>query len=163
MPGPYVEMKISTSNGNNSNAKRVTGILASRMRGSITNLVECSFSQIARAALNDIIMAAIEKKRAERPIINFVGNRVRNLLSAYCDVMMPRNINTEVVAEKSDIASEIIKSINKGSFRNLGIPVFSSVPPGTVKAAENMMVTMRAATNVLALAISFIHFSPSFI
>ena len=161
MPGPYVEMKILTRRGNCNNANRVTGTQASKIIGIITTLVELFFSKIARAAQKAIIMAAIEMKRVERPIISFVGNRVRNLFSAYCDVRIPRNINTEVVAEKSEIESDIIKTMNKGSSKNMGAPL-SLLPPGIVKAAANIMVTMRAATNELDVAISFIHFSPSF-
>ena len=161
MPGPYVEMKISTRRGNCSSTKRVTGTQASKMIGIITTLVDRPFSKIARAAQKAIIMVAIEKKRVERPIISFVGNRVRNLFSAYCEVRIPKNINTEVVAEKSEMESDIMKTMNKSFPKNMGAPV-SSLPPGIVKAAENIMVTMSAATNELDAAISFIHFSPSF-
>ena len=161
MPGPYVEMKISTRRGNCSSTKRVTGTHASKMTGIITTLVDRSFSERAMAAQKAIIMVAIEKKRVERPIISFVGNRVRNLFSAYCDVRIPRNINTDVVAEKSEMESDNMKTVNKSFPMNIGAP-FSLLPPGIVKAAANIMVTMRAATNDPDVAVSFIHFSPSF-
>ena len=55
---------------------------------------------------------------------------------------MPININNEVDADSGDSASNIIKSINKFSFKNTGKRF--SLPPGTVIAAANIMVTIRA-------------------
>ena len=154
-------MKILTRRGNCSSANSVTGTQASKIIGIITTLVELSLSKIARAAQKAIIIAAIETKRVESPIISFVGSRVRNFTSAYWDVRIPRNINTEVVAEKSEIESETKKTMKSLFSKKMGAPL-SLLPPGMVKAAANIMVTMRADTNVLELAISFIHFSPSF-
>ena len=140
----------------------ITGTEASEIIGIITPSIELFFSKIAMAEQKAIIMAAIEIKRRDRPNISFLGNRVRNLYSAYCEVKIPRNINTEVVAKKSEIESDIIKTTKKVSSKNMGAPL-SLLPPGIVKAAANIMVTIRAATNELAVDISFIHFSPSFI
>ena len=73
---------------------------------------------------------------------------------------MPRNINTEVEEERRDSASHITKSVNTLLFKNIGKPVFESLPPGTVIAAANIMVIIRAPTTVQEVAVSFIHFSP---
>lgn len=127
----------------------------------MTTLDELSFTEMARAAQKATIMATMEMKREERPIISFTGNHVRNFFSAYSDVRIPRNVNTEVVAKKSEIESDTMKTMSRLSFNNVGIPL-SLLPPGIVKAAANMMVTTRALTNELDVAISFIHLSPSF-
>ncbi|KAM1056366.1 hypothetical protein ACFX13_030524 [Malus domestica] len=68
---------------------------------------------------------------------------------------------TEVVEENSEIASETINVVNTLLVKNVGRPVSPSFPPGTVIAAANMMVTMRAPTTVQEVAISFIDFSAS--
>ncbi|KAM1059634.1 hypothetical protein ACFX13_024928 [Malus domestica] len=92
-------------------------------------------------------MVAIAKKRAARPIIIFVGKDFRKSSSAKRDVRIPRNVNVAVVEEKSDIASEIINSINNFSWLNVGKPV-SPFPPGIVITAANIMVIIRAPTTV---------------
>ena len=112
------------------------------------------------AAQKATIMAAIEIKRKDMPNISFLGSRLR-LFSTYCEVRIPKNINTEVVAKKSEIESDIIKTMKKVLSKNMGTPL-SLLPPGIVKAAANIMVTMRAATNELDDAIFFNHLSPSF-
>ncbi|CAB4268871.1 unnamed protein product [Prunus armeniaca] len=97
-------------------------------------------------------MEAMEIKSVERPIIIFVGKDVRKSSSAYRDVRIPKNINTEFVEEKSDIASETINTTNIFSSKNKGKPVPPLFPPGTVKAAANMMVIVRAPTIVQEVA-----------
>ncbi|KAL4569641.1 hypothetical protein LXL04_025283 [Taraxacum kok-saghyz] len=46
-------------------------------------------------------------------------------------------------------------------WRNIGIPVFWSYPPGSVKAAANTMVAINVATTIHCEAVSLIHFPPS--
>ncbi|KAL6289322.1 hypothetical protein ACE6H2_006832 [Prunus campanulata] len=46
-------------------------------------------------------MEAMEIKSVDRPIIIFVGKDFRKSSSAYRDVRIPKNINTEVVEEKN--------------------------------------------------------------
>ena len=75
---------------------------------------------------------------------------------------MPRNINNEVEAESRDKALDIIKIIKTFSFKKVGKPESCLLPPGTVIAAANIMVTIRAATTRQEEAVPFIHFSPSF-
>ena len=115
-----------------------------------------------REAQKVIFMVAMERIRVERPTIIFLGKDLRKSSSAYRDVRMPRNINNEVEAESRDRASDIIKTIKTFSFKKVGKPKSWSLPPGTVIAAANIMVTIRAATTVQEDAVSFIHFSPSF-
>ena len=55
---------------------------------------------------------------------------------------MPINIKNEIDADSTDSASNIIKSINNFLFNNTGKPI--SLPPGTVIAAANIIVTIRA-------------------
>jgi hypothetical protein len=75
-------------------------------------------------------------------------------------VRIPRNINTDVDDAKREIASDIIKIRNDFSCKNTGNPV-SLLPPGTVKAAVNITVMIRAPTTVDEVATCFIHFSPA--
>ena len=77
---------------------------------------------------------------------------------------MPRNINNEVEVESIDKVSDIIKAIQtfSFSFKKVGKPESCLLPPGTVIAAANIMVTIKAATTVQEDDVSFIHFSPSF-
>ena len=75
---------------------------------------------------------------------------------------MPRNINNEVEAESKDKELDIINTIKTFSFKKVGKPESCLLPPGTVIAAANIMVTIRAATTVQEDAVPFIHFSPSF-
>ncbi|KAF4388661.1 hypothetical protein G4B88_018938 [Cannabis sativa] len=56
---------------------------------------------IKRAAQNAIVIVAIDMKSVRSPITNFVGNDLRKSSSAYLDVSIPKNINTEAVDEKS--------------------------------------------------------------
>ena len=73
-------MVMSTRRGNCINTKRVTGTLAKQMTG--MTIHDCSHSIRKRAAEKAVIMAAIEKKRVERPIIIFVGKDLRKSSSA---------------------------------------------------------------------------------
>lgn len=78
---------------------------------------------VHEAAQKVTIIAAIEKKRVERPIIIFLGKDSRKSSSAYLDVRIPKNIKTEVEEEKRDRASNIMKSLNDLSRKNIGKPV----------------------------------------
>jgi len=73
-------MAMTTRRGNCINTKRVIGILAKQMTG--LKIHDCSCSIRKRAAEKAVIMAAIEKKRVERPIIIFLGNDSRKSSSA---------------------------------------------------------------------------------
>jgi hypothetical protein len=108
-----------------------------------------------------IIMVAIEKKRHERPTINFVGKDLRKSSSLYRDVRIPKNINNDDEDANNDIASDTMKTMKEFRFKYIGMPEYWSYPPGTVKIAENIMVAIRAATTVQGSAVAFIHFSPS--
>ena len=59
-----------------------------------------------------------------------------------------RNINNEVEAESRESALDIIKSINTFLHKNVGKPESCLLPPGTVIAAVNIMVTIRVPTTV---------------
>ncbi|KAF4379689.1 hypothetical protein F8388_023706 [Cannabis sativa] len=75
---------------------------------------------IKRAAQNAIVIVAIDMKSVRSPITNFVGNDLRKSSSAYLDVSIPKNINTEAVDEKSEKASDIIKILNNFLCRKIG-------------------------------------------
>ena len=66
-----------------------------------------------------------------------------------------------MMEENSERASETANIMKDDSCKKFGIPRLS-LPPGTVKAAANITVIMRAATIEQAVAVSFIYFSPSF-
>jgi phosphoribosylformylglycinamidine (FGAM) synthase PurS component len=97
---------------------KVTGILARSTIGIIT--CNLPFNIIIRAAQKVTIMAAIEKKSMERPMINLVGKDLRKSSSAYRDVRIPKNINTDVDEEKREIASATIKTVKDFSSLKTG-------------------------------------------
>ena len=68
---------------------------------------------------------------------------------------IPKNINTEDAEENSDRASDTIKSLNNFLLKNIGKPVSWLLPPGTVKAAANIIVRIRTATTVQEVDVSF--------
>ena len=73
---------------------------------------------------------------------------------------MDRNIRMEIEEKDNVIASDIAKTWNVVSIKRMGIPVFSLLLPGTVKAAEKTMVAMSVTTTMHEVAVFFIHFSP---
>lgn len=80
MPGPYVDLTISTRRGHCKDMKRMTGTQA---RTAIT-MITSSFPQnvTIRATQKATIMAVIEMKSMEIPIISFVGKDLRKSCSA---------------------------------------------------------------------------------
>ena len=115
-------MKMSTKRGNCIRAKKAIGILAKQTdRITIHN---SSWNIMERPAQKATIMAAMDRKRVERPIINFFGKDSRKSSSAYLDVRIPRNISTEVVEVNSAMAFDSIKTLNNFLFINIGKPVF---------------------------------------
>jgi phosphoribosylformylglycinamidine (FGAM) synthase PurS component len=113
-----VDTKISTRRGNCNIMKKVTGIQATKTIG----IIICNFPStiIIRAAQKVTIMVAMEKKSVERPIINLVGKDLWKSSSAYRDVRIPRNINTDVDEEKREIASATIKTVKDSLSLNIG-------------------------------------------
>ena len=73
-----------------------------------------------RAAQKVTIMAAMDKKSVERPKIKLVGKDLRKSSSAYRDVRIPKNINTDVDEEKREIASATIKTVKDFLFLKTG-------------------------------------------
>jgi len=71
-------------------------------------------------------------------------------------------MRTEVEDVKRDTASAMINKVNIWSRKKMGTPVSWLFPPGTVKAAANMIVIIRVPTRVKELAVSLAHFSPAF-
>jgi phosphoribosylformylglycinamidine (FGAM) synthase PurS component len=113
-----VDTKISTRRGNCNIMKKVTGIVASSTIGIITCNLPSNI--IIRASQKVTIMVAMEKKSVERPIINFLGKDLRKSSSAYRDVRIPKNINTDVDEEKREIASATIKTVKDFSSLKIG-------------------------------------------
>ncbi|CAI0401568.1 unnamed protein product [Linum tenue] len=116
---------------------------------------------IKRVELKAIIMVAMEMKRVRSPVSSLFGSDERKSSSAYREVSMERNIKMDVAEETKASASDIAKNKNDLVWRYSGMPVSWSFPPGTVKAAANIMVVMSVATTMQEDAVSFIHFSPS--
>ena len=71
---------MATRRGNCINTIRVTGILAKKITGS--KIHDCPRSISKSAAEKAVIMARIENKRVEKPIINFLGKDFRKASSA---------------------------------------------------------------------------------
>ena len=109
IPGPYVDIKISTRRGNCSNMKKVIGMLASNTIEIRISILP--FSIIMREAQKVTIMVAMDKKSVERLKINSVGTDLRKSFSAYRDVRLPKNINTDVDEEKGEITYTTIKTV----------------------------------------------------
>ena len=103
------------------------------------------------------IMGAMEKIRDERPIIILWGKDIRKSSSKLRDVMV-WNTNNDVVAETRNSALDSIKSINTLSFKNIGKLVFWLLPPRTVIAAANIIITIKIAGTVQEEVVSLIQF-----
>ncbi|KAK0607797.1 hypothetical protein LWI29_020714 [Acer saccharum] len=69
---------------------------------------------------------------------------------------MDRNIRMEIEEKDNAIASDIAKTWNVVSIKRMGIPVFSLLLPGTVKATEKTMVAMSVATTMHEIEHSWI-------
>lgn len=103
----------------------------------------------------------MDTNNASSPIISFDGNLVRKSSSAYREVRIDKNITIDVTDEKRATEFDKINMSNHNFFLNLGKPIVSSLPPGTVKAAAKTTVAISVATSIHDDAVSFIHLSPS--
>ncbi|KAG5621858.1 hypothetical protein H5410_007076 [Solanum commersonii] len=68
----------------------------------------------------------------------------------------------EMIELNRATASDMTKTTNPLNFSNIGIPLSSLLPPGTVKPAAKTIVAIKVATIIQEFAVSFIHLSPSF-
>lgn len=107
-------------------------------------------------------IAIMETNNAKSPNISLEGNDTRKSSSAYLDVKIDKKITIDVEEEHSATASDRINILNQFIFRRIGSPDTSLFPPGTVKAAAKTTVAINVATSIHDVAVSFIHFSPSF-
>ena len=80
MLGPYVETNMSTRRLDCIHTNKIMGIPAKPMIGATVQYIPRNISK--RAAEKAIIIVAIEKKRAKRPIIIFLGKDIRKSSSA---------------------------------------------------------------------------------
>nr|GMD95017.1 hypothetical protein CRG98_027575 [Ipomoea batatas] len=58
---------------------------------------------------------------------------------------MDKNVRIDTIEKIIATASDIVKTVKLARFINMGIPVWSSLPPGAVKAAENATVAIKKA------------------
>lgn len=160
IPLPKVEKIISLRRGYWSRTNNSAGKQAKRIVG---GTIHFSLSiTVNSAEENAISIAAIETNSIESPAIIFVGSETKKSSKEYLAVSIPRKMRTEVQAEKQEIKSKTMNMMKCWSCRWKGVPFeLSSVPPGTVKTAAKVTVTMRAATKLQDIAVSFIHFSAS--
>ncbi|WRX18960.1 hypothetical protein QQP08_011447 [Theobroma cacao] len=68
-----------------------------------------------RVEEKDTIIATIEMKSEESPMINLLGKDLRKSGAVYRDVRMPTNINTEVVEAKREIESDIMNILKRNT------------------------------------------------
>lgn len=160
MPAPYEEWIISTKSGNCKKANKVTGTEELKEIGTTIHANLWS-STMQKVAANATSIDAIEKKRVARPTTNLFGRDSAKSSSAYREVSMERNINMEVTEENRANASATAKTMKDVEFKNIGVPLVLSLPPGTVKIAANITVVISVATSMHDEAVFFIHFSPS--
>lgn len=100
-------------------------------------------------------------KSEVNPIINLNGRDTRKSSSTYGEVRMDKNINMETEEETKPTASDIENTVKRFCLRRTGFPEELSNPPGMLKDAINNIMATSAVTNMDALAVSFIHLSPS--
>ncbi|KAI6679631.1 hypothetical protein NL676_033512 [Syzygium grande] len=105
-------------------------------------------------------MKVKERKRKERPIMIFLGNESRKSRSSYHKVKMARDSEMALTEEKKPYASKIAKTMGESCPNNKGTPVLPSLPPGTIKVAENNTMAIRVERSILEYAVSFTQFSP---
>ncbi|PKI32873.1 hypothetical protein CRG98_046737 [Punica granatum] len=114
--------------------KRATGTEVSAMIGKKIQL-NLSLRTIYSAAPNATIMVAMARNKDANPNINLFGRARRKSSSAYRAVRIDKNIKMAVVEEKRANASDAANNMKTCSFKNSGMPLPSTLPPGTVKAA----------------------------
>lgn len=83
-----------------------------RILSGIARIDDFFSSKIKMLKPKAIIMVKVEKKRDERPNINFLGKVSRKSSCAYREARIPRKISTEVLAENNDNAFAIEKAKN---------------------------------------------------
>ncbi|OWM77310.1 hypothetical protein CDL15_Pgr028947 [Punica granatum] len=103
---------------------------------------------------------AVARNKDANPNINLLGSAWRKSFSAYHAVRIDKNIEM-AVAEEKRASTSTANHVNTCSVRNRGLPLPSTFPPGTVKAAANTTVAVRADTTMQEFDVSFIHFSAS--
>lgn len=113
-------------------------------------------------ALKDMTILFMETNKANSPNISLEGSDTRKSSSAYLEVRIERKITIEIDEEKRATASDNRKTLNHSLFLKMGNPVVSLIPPGTVKGAAKTTVAIKVETSMHEVAVSFIHFSPSF-
>ncbi|PKI52043.1 hypothetical protein CRG98_027575 [Punica granatum] len=122
--------------------KRATGTEVSAMIGKKIHL-NLSLRTICSAAPNATIMVAMARNKDANPNINLFGSTRRKSSSAYRAVRIDKNIKMAVVEEKRAKASDAANNMKTCLFKNSGVPLPSTLPPGTVKAAAKTTVAMR--------------------
>ncbi|GLU12201.1 hypothetical protein SLE2022_289010 [Rubroshorea leprosula] len=94
------------------------------------------------------IIVIIEITSEEIANIKFKGINRGTLNASWDDVSITRNASIEVDADKRDTASHIRNPENSFLCKNMGMPVSSLFPPGTVKSAANIIVTIKTGTRM---------------
>lgn len=149
---------MSIKSGYCCKVKSVTGIEAIKAIG-IGAHVTPSRKVMKNVAVKATIMVAIEMSSKISPLMSFSGNDTRKSCSAYLEVRIDKNINTEAVEVNKDTPFDMEKTTKEALFCRTGYP-FSLIPPGNWKAAENTTVAIRVATRAHDSAVFFIHSSP---
>nr|GEX64040.1 hypothetical protein [Tanacetum cinerariifolium] len=118
-----------------------------------------------KIALKANIIALVERNNMQREISNRLGKLSKKSFSANRVVRIDKNTNSEVEAENSKIASDIAKIVKAICFLNRGMTVSWLLPPRTVIAAANTIVTISAAVMLHDSALfssTFLHPSSKF-
>ena len=96
--------------------------------------------------VNVSMVVNTDMKSMAKPSVNLRGSETWKFSRSKGDVTMERNITRAVKEHDKETTSVRVKDMKKGEWRRSGKPSFSSLPPGTVKAAANTTVATRTAT-----------------
>ena len=77
---------------------------------------------------------------------SFTGNFLKKSEGCFREVRMERNMMSAVTEKQSAISEEIAKISNPGCPSKVGLPVLSSLPPGTVLDVAKETPATNAAT-----------------
>lgn len=98
------------------------------------------------AAQKETSIEAMDMKSELKPRRSFSGKLLRKSLTFFREVSMARNIINAVMEKQSAASDVMANNSNAGWPSKVGLPVLSSLPPGTVLDVAKATPAMRAAT-----------------
>ena len=92
-------------------------------------------------------MEAIDAKRHVKPRRSFLGKSMAKSFSWHRDVRIERKKTNAVIEKQRATKEAMAKASNAGLSARIGLPVFSSRPPGTVADVAKATVATSTATS----------------